>query len=115
MCDTSLMEEHHGKWYACGRRCGAVLTSMRAAPAHQREAHRYWDRATGWHLQPLRFVPKSPRWIWELLGFADLWDGRPRGWYEVLDGAEVRDRAYEADALVLGDRVACYLRLEVAS
>jgi hypothetical protein len=111
VCDTRLPEEYHGKVYATGPVCGEVLSSVRAARAHQQAAHRYWDRATGWNVQPLKLTPKSPRWTWEMLGFADFWDGRPRGYFCVLLGDDPREAEWEADALALGERVADHLRL----
>jgi hypothetical protein len=77
--------------------CGAYLRSWRAAPIHQAELHRG---------QACTFSYVNRRWTYELLGFPELWDGRPRGRRTVLDPRDPRDLAWEADALELGSRAA---------
>lgn len=56
--------------------------------------------------------PMNERWVWELLGFADHWDGKPRGWYDLLDGDDPSVRQWEYDALELGTVAADYWWVE---
>lgn len=100
-----------------GHRCNTVLPTWRTPvpQQHQAEVHRWWDNAKGWVIEPIDLRDLhlvNARWTYEMLGFPELYDGRPSGWYETLDGGSARDRAYEADALALGERAACYLLIE---
>ena len=83
----------------CGR-CGVVLPSWRAGPAHQREAH-------PGKVVTFDFVHHF--WTWELLGFPEYYWGTPKGWRCVLDGRNPLRAQWEDDALLLGITVADWL------
>lgn len=51
----------------------------------------------------------NPLWTWQMLGFEDLWYGRPSGNRSILDPRDPRVQQWEADALELGTLVADHL------
>lgn len=79
--------------------CGAKGIGTAWAKAHAAEAH------PG---EAAEFFHTYARWTYEMMGFADLWDGKPRGWYNLLDGRDPSVKQWEADALELGTAAADY-------
>ena len=79
------------------RSCKETVASSRVARQHQDERH------PG---ECVRFDYKHPRWTFEILGFADLWDGKPRGFWVTHDPLDRREQQFEADVIELGRDVA---------
>jgi hypothetical protein len=77
--------------------CGEKGIGTGWAKAHAAEAHP--GEAT-------TFNYTYARWTYEMLGFVDLWDGKPMGRYNQLDGADPTVRQWERDAIELGTAAA---------
>jgi hypothetical protein len=80
--------------------CGDKVP-RRLAAQHGRERH-HAEMLKG----EVRFFWANPRWIYDMLGFDDLWWGKPTGWHTLLDARTERNRQWEYDALTLTTRVA---------
>ena len=69
-----------------------------------RLARRHWEEHHRGEAVSMSYV--NPRWIWQMLGFDDLWWGKPHGWYALLDPREPRVHQWEYDVLELGTAAA---------
>lgn len=79
------------------RACKETVASQRLVRQHQ------LDRHPG---EPLTFDYKHPRWTFDMLGFDDLWMGKPRGQWITHDPLDRREQQFEADHIELGHDVA---------
>lgn len=96
------------------RGCGEKL-QLRHARRHQGERHvgiglgPDGDAGVVLMCQAVEFDYLNPLWTWQLLGFEDLWWGRPMGSRNVLDPRDRRVQQWELDALEVGTAAADYL------
>lgn len=85
------------------RACKETVASERVVRQHQRERHPDFPRDS---YDALKFDYKHPRWTFDMLGFGDLWDGKPRGLWITHDPLNHREQQFEADLIELGRDVA---------
>jgi hypothetical protein len=107
------------------RECREEVVGVGEAQAHQRERHRvpldergpygspYGPKWSGPY-DPVRFDYVHPLWVYQMMGFEELWWGKPTGWHNILDGRDPTIKTWEADALLLGTRTADHLWVEGA-
>ena len=72
----------------------------------------WWAREHGMSVHPgeaVSFNYVHARWVYEMMGCADLYDGKPTGWYTMLDPRRPSVHRFEDDALELGYETAEWL------
>jgi hypothetical protein len=73
----------------------------------ERLAKKHWEQYHRGEAVTMHYI--NHYWIWQMLGFEDLWLGKPHGWVNILDPRDQRVQQWEYDVLELGTAAADHL------
>lgn len=80
------------------------VTREELAGFPDRLARQHWEQNHRGEAISMTYM--HPLWVYQLMGCEDIWYGKPRGYYNLMDPRDRRCQQWEYDALELGSHAA---------